>query len=80
VPIHNLGPEPKRDKEVPDLAIDVPPIVVKVFENPFDGCPTTIGDRDSSFARKAEHKTVERRPGGLEMFVPAVEMDNELVR
>jgi len=65
---------------MPDLAIGVPPIVVNVFENPFDGCPPTIGDRDPSFAGKAEHKTVERRAGGLEMLVPAVEVDDKLVR
>ena len=63
-----------------DFAIGVPPIVVKVFENPFDGYPTTIGDRDSSFAGEAERKAVERRSGRLEMLVPAVEVDNKLVR
>jgi hypothetical protein len=74
LPIHNCGSKPKRDKEMPDLAIGVPSIVVKVFENPFDGYSTAIGDRDSRFAREAEHKTIERRPGGIEILVPAVEV------
>ena len=63
-----------------DLAIGVPPIVLKVFENPFDGRPTTIGDGDSSFAREAEDKTLECGLGGVEMLVPAVEVHNQFIR
>ena len=64
---------------MPDLAVGVPPVFVKVLQHPFDWCPAAIGDRESSFARKGECETIERRLGRFEVFVPAVKVHNKLI-